>query len=222
MEYEILKFIFDQPPYEEIKLNDFLKERYGDGMCQKIRDSLYGLTNSGKIVIRDEAQRSMCVLVRIPSTARENTQATLDNWDLYATIKEPGRQFVIEKLRQDKQDALLERQTVINEESGRSVIDTNDFSKKIAGKNMIILWLTLIVAAAGAFATIKSCQIANQQNKQSKLIEQQDQSILTLKNKLTEKDVTLSAQKKTIDSLLQTKNDAKQKVTNIVKLTKTH
>ena len=78
----------------------------------------------------------------------------------------------------------------------------------------------VLFAAAGAFATIKSCQIASQQNKQQKLIEQQDQSILTLKNKLTEKDVTLSVQKKTIDSLLKTKDGAKQKDTNIVTLTK--
>jgi hypothetical protein len=211
MEYEILKFIFDQNSYEEIKLNDFLKEKYGDVMCNKIRETLYNLTNSGKIVIRDEAQRHMCTMVSIPSNAIENIQATLDNWDLYATIKEPGRQFIIEQIRQDKQDALLERQTVINEESGRSVIDTNDFSKKIAGKNMIILWLTLIVAAAGAFATVKSCQIANQQNKQQKLIEQRDSNIQLLQNKLNEKGVTLSAQKKTIDSLLQTKDDTMPK-----------
>lgn len=220
MEYEILKFIFDQDSYEEIKLNNFLKEKYGDDKCNTIREALYALTKSGKIVVKDEAQRSMCTMVSLPSISGENTQATLDNWDLYATLKEPGRQFIIEKLRQDKQDSLLERQTVINEKSGKSVIDTNDFSKKIAGKNMIILWLTLIVAAAGAFATIKSCQIASQQNKQAKLIEQRDSSILLLQNKLTEKDIALSAQKRTIDSLLQTKNDAKQKDTSIVKLEK--
>ena len=222
MEYVILKFIFDQDSYEEIKLNNFLKEKYRDDKCNTIREALYALTKSGKIVIKDEAQRSMCNMVSLPSISREHTQATLDNWDLYATIKEPGRQFVTEKLRQDKQDALLERQTVINEKSGKSVIDTNDFSKKIAGKNMIILWLTLIVAATGAFATIKSCQIASQQNKQQKLIEieQRDSNIRLLQNKLTEKDVTLSVQKKTIDSLLQIKNGAKNKDTNIVKLTK--
>jgi hypothetical protein len=143
MEYEILKFIFDQDSYEDVKLNNFLKEKYGDDKCNTIREALYALTKSNKIVIKDDAQRSMCDMVELPSISRENTRATLDNWDLYATIKESGRQFIIEQLRQYKQDALLERQTAINEESGKSVIDTNDFSKKIAGKNMIILcWRT--------------------------------------------------------------------------------
>jgi hypothetical protein len=140
----------------------------------------------------------------------ERNGQTIGRFTINASITNDGLTYLEHKGRDERQSELLERQTIISEQSGQSVISTNDFTRKNANRNILILWLTLIVAGAGAFATIKSCQIANQQNKQSKLIEQRDQSILTLKNKLTEKDEALSVQKKIIDSLLQTKAGTKQ------------
>lgn len=209
MEYEILKFVFDQNTYKEVRLNDFLIEQYGDELCMKIREALYNLTNSGKITIRDEAQRQMCLMVKIPSNATQNTQATLDNWNLYATLKEPGRQFILERLRQDRQDYLLEQQANINQKVGESSVNTNDFAIQNTRKNNKLFWLTIAVAAAGTFGTIRSCEFSSQTNEREMRKLHQDTTIQSLQHKIEQTNSIISHQQILIDSLIQTLNGTK-------------
>ncbi|MFN2458633.1 MAG: hypothetical protein ABR502_10555 [Chitinophagaceae bacterium] len=111
MEYEILKFLFDQNSADWIKLNPLLKEQYGDENCNNIRETLYNLIKSGKIVVKDNAQRGMCNMQSIPSIdPYKNSQATLDNWDLFAMIKEPGKKEIRIIEAQTKQEKLTDAQ----------------------------------------------------------------------------------------------------------------
>lgn len=207
MEYEILKFIFEEDSYKEVRLNDFLKEHYGDERCTKIREALYNLTSSGKITIKDEAQRYMCSMVRIPSNATQNMQATLDNWDLYATLKEPGRQFILEKNRQNRQDYLLEQQANINKTVGESSVNINNFTIRNTKKNNRLFWLTIAVAAAGALGTIRSCELSRQTNEREMKKFYQDTTIQSLQRKIEQTKNIISHQQILIDSMIRTLND---------------
>ncbi len=143
----------------------------------------------------------------------EQNKITSGQHHTWASITNDGIHYLLQLNRDKRQDDLLEKQTIISEASGQSVIDTNEFSKKIATRNLRILWVTLVVAIVGALATVKGCQTSIQETKRLKLKDQKDSSIQLLQKKLTEKDVVLSAQKKTIDSLLQTIDSTKRQIT---------
>ena len=152
--------------HQETDITDFLKQTLGQdynnpSLLQNVRTAL-GQLGVGGYIARDHQP-----ILGQPGNGSETNN--LDEHKIRVKLELLGHTYIEDKIRKANQDALLLKQTTVAEKTGDSVIDTNAFSKKIAGKNMIILWLTLIVAAAGAFATIKSCQIASQQNKQQSL-----------------------------------------------------
>lgn len=121
-----------------------------------------------------------------------------------------GYNYISDKIYQDKQEKLLERQTAINEQSGQSVIDTNVLTSKIAKKNFIIAIITLAFVAVSTFATYQTYQISDATNQREQLKQTQSKQLELLQLQETRKSDSLVLLKKTIDSLFRVLNAAKK------------
>lgn len=207
--YDILNHLKDKPADNDIDITAFIKE-----LDYTITDTTEGTISILKTL--GDLQQKHLVISSVTNSMGQTYKSeeltykhlrevertkTFNDLKAVVNITTDGKNYLSEKLRQERQDFLLERQTIINEESGRSVIDTNEFSKTVARKNILILWITAGVAFAGALASILTWYSTSEQEQQKKLIKQQDSSIQMLRNKLIEKDDTLSGQKTILDSL---------------------
>ena len=121
-----------------------------------------------------------------------------------------GYNYISDKIYQDKQEKLLERQTAINEQSGQSVIDTNVLTSKIAKKNFIIAIITLAFVAVSTFATYQTYQISDATNQREQLKQMQNTQLELLQLQAVKKSDSLVLLKKTIDSLLNILDDPKK------------
>jgi hypothetical protein len=101
--------------------------------------------------------------------------------------------------------------------TNKSVVDTNDFTVKNAKKNNNLFWLTLAVAAASTFATVRSCQISSQTNKRETKKLYQDTTIQLLQRKAEQTESVLFRQQNSIDSLRLILDGTKQDSTSTPK-----
>lgn len=196
--------------YQYTDITDFLKQTLGQdynnpGLLQGVRSTL-GHLGVNEYIARDHQP----ILGRAGNGSDTNN---LDEHRIKVRLELLGYNYIAEKIRLAKQDDILEKQTAISEKSGASVINTNEFTKKNAKKNLIILILTLLVAVAGTFATIKGCQVNTQEQKRLRLKEQKDSSIQQLQKELSKKDDILLVQKNRIDSLFHAISDTSKKST---------
>jgi hypothetical protein len=85
--------------------------------------------------------------------------------------------------------------------ASQSVVDTNKILTKSIKLGNWLYWVTLAVALASTMATIRSCQISDEQTKQSKLIEMKDQQLQSLQKTLLQKESVRVRDSLLIDSL---------------------
>ncbi len=135
---------------------------------------------------------------------------TLDEHKIILKLELIGYNYISDKITQEKQEKLLERQTAINEQSGQSVIKTNDFSVKNSTKTNKLFWLTFAVALLSAIGTIAGVILSYQQQKlgQDQLL--QNKATDNLQTQLKSLKRSLFLQQKSIDSLYGILNDRKK------------
>lgn len=127
-----------------------------------------------------------------------------------------GHNYIADRISKLNQDVLLSRQTGVAEKTGKSVVNTNDFTVTTVKKNDKLFWLTFGVAAVSTFATVRSCQISNELNNREMRRDTLITQLQSLKDTLIQKDSVRDAQQTTIDSLTQTLSRTKQ-ATSITK-----
>lgn len=133
MEDEILEYLnANNGSYKFIELNMFLMEKYNDEMCEEIRKALVTLETSGKISVKENRHLHMCSMVKLKPTDKSNTITTLNNYDIYAKLEEPGRKFI-------KEQGLMWYQTEIAKRQF-------DDYPKIKSKSKWTFWIAIITA----------------------------------------------------------------------------
>jgi hypothetical protein len=121
-----------------------------------------------------------------------------------------GYNYISDKISQDKQEKLLERQTAINEQSGQSVINTNNLTGKIAKKNLYIALITLAFVAVSTYATYQTYRLSDASNQREQLKQTQNTQLELLYKQASKKSDSLVLLKKKIDSLSGVLTDKKR------------
>jgi len=122
-----------------------------------------------------------------------------------------GHNYIADKITQNRQEKLLERQTAINEQSGQSVIDTNNLTGMIAKKNLYIALITLAFVSVSTYATYQTYLLSDASNQRELLKQTQSTQLELLQLQVVKKSDSLVLLKKTIDSLHSILNEPKKK-----------
>jgi hypothetical protein len=105
----------------------------------------------------------------------------INEGETFDYIKNPISAVILEKGINIIEHVLeKERQKQIDQ----SVLDTNNSVVKINK----LFWITALIAASSSAASIRSCQLTNQQNKSQTELSSKNSTIEELKNKLSQKE----------------------------------
>lgn len=172
---DLLVFLYqfyEQGDYAHKSLNDFFEKspfKWDD--VNSIRD----LRNRMLLMIKTQQIEIDGNLEIFKSWGEIDSGKTFDykKNPISAVIRENGIhviEHILEKERQKQID--------------QSVLDTNN-SVRTVNK---LFWITIVISAVSAAASIKSCQLTNQQNKLQTELSSKDSTIEELKNKLSQKE----------------------------------
>lgn len=183
-------------------INNLGDNNHNQAELQNVARTLHRLINSKFIT-----HFSVPILGQLANGSPTNY---LEEHTIRVNLELLGYNYIADKITQDKQEKLLERQTAINEQSGQSVIETNSFSVKNTRKTNRLFWLTFAVALISALGTVAGVILNYQQQKL-----QQDQVLQgkltdSLQTQLKSLKSSLFLQQKSIDSLFRVLNDKKK------------
>lgn len=193
--------------HQDKDITQFLKDYLGDNQydtpeLQKVANTLGRLIGSNFII-----NFSVPILGQHANGSLTNN---LDERTIIVNLELLGYNYISDKISQDKQEKLLERQTTINEQSGQSVIHTNELTSKIAKRNFIIGTLTLAFIAVSTYATYQTYRISDASNQRELLKQTQNTQLQLLTKKEKRKSDSLVLLRQTIDSLFHILNDNKK------------
>jgi len=201
---DILNFLKDNKLYYPVDLKEFLLNHPSvDKHTVDGKEQLFQLLNEmrhrGFVTIITDSK-----IVNNTPTSESSLDIPLEEFtSIKLTLSIDGYNFVTNNLRDISQEKLLQRQTLIADQSGQSVIETNILTRKITKKNLYISLITLAFVAVSTWATYQSYRLSNEANHREHFKETQNTQIQLLSKIVKQKSDTIILCQTKIDSLFR-------------------